>query len=184
MRALAPRQSAAESPNGAAERRLEPDDLIVTKTDLRGHITYANATFLRTSGAAEGEVMGRAHNLIRHADMPGGVFRLMWDRLGAGSEIFAYVVNRALDGPSYWVLAHVTPTHDSTGAVIGYHSTRRAPSRGALDQVRDVYARMRAVEVGRPRRDAAEASLAWLDTHLAEQHLTYDEWLWSLEGDL
>ncbi|PFG37223.1 PAS domain S-box-containing protein [Flavimobilis soli] len=184
MPALTDVQTRPHPTEAATERRLAPDDLVVTKTDLRGHITYANETFLRVSGASETEVAGRAHNLIRHPDMPGGVFRLMWDTLGAGEEIFAYVLNRAIDGPFYWVLAHVTPTRDRSGAVVAYHSTRRAPSRDAIPPVRDLYARMRELERGRPRREGAEASLAWLTEHLDSQGLSYEEWLWSLEGDL
>lgn len=184
MPALSTARARARGVPTGVERRLGTDDLIVTKTDLRGHLTYCNDTFVRVTAADEHDVMGRAHNLIRHPDMPGGVFRLMWDRLTAGEEIFAYVVNLALDGQHYWVLAHVTPTYDSAATVIGYHSTRRSPSRSAIAPVTDLYARMRTVEQGLARHAAAEASLAWLQEHLASLDLTYEEWLWSLEVEL
>ncbi len=114
------------------ERLLAPDDLIVSKTDLRGVITYANESFLRFSAYAEEEVIGRPHNLIRHPAMPRAVFRLLWDTLARGEEVFAYIDNLAADGATYWVLANVTPSYDAAGQVVGYHSSRRAPSPVAL----------------------------------------------------
>lgn len=162
---------------------MTDDDLIVSKTDLRGHLTYGNDTFWEFSAADEVAVLGSPHNVIRHPDMPGGIFRLLWDRLQGGEEIFAFIVNRALDGADYWVLAHATPSRDASGRTVGYHSMRRSPRRSALDEVRSVYRRMREVEHGQARRVGAEASLAWLVDELAGRGLTYDQWVWSLEGD-
>ncbi len=170
------------APTGA-ERHLQEEELIVTKTDLRGHITYANDVFLRFSALTEDEAMGAPHNLIRHPDMPRGVFALLWQRVQAGQEIFAYVKNLAHDGAAYWVFAHVTPTSDRRGAVVGYHSMRRAPRRGAVRAVEQVYARMLQQEAGLPGPRAAEASSTGLAAELAAQGLDYDQWVWSLEAD-
>ncbi len=63
------------------ERTFSPDELIVSKTDLRGVITYANDVFLRVSGYRMHEVLGKPHNVIRHPEMPRAVFRLLWDAL-------------------------------------------------------------------------------------------------------
>lgn len=116
----------APAPTGV-ERTFEPDQIIVTKTDLQGRITYANDVFLGVSAFEEHEVLGQPHNIIRHPDMPRCVFQLLWDTLRAGEELFAYVVNLAGDGAHYWVLAHVTPSVGPTGTVVGYHSNRRVP---------------------------------------------------------
>ena len=78
------------------EAFFAPEDIIVSKTDLRGVITYANGVFQRVSGYSEAELIGRPHNLIRHPDMPACVFRLLWDALNEGSEIFAYVLRARL----------------------------------------------------------------------------------------
>ena len=166
----------------AGERFLDEDDLIVTKTDLKGRLTYTNDVFLTISAVTEAQALGRAHNLIRHPDMPRGIFRLLWDTLAAGEELFAYVQNLALDGASYWVFAHVTPSYDAHGTPCGYHSTRRAPHRQALEEVRRTYAQMLDVEARHAGRGADEASLAWLVDDLARRGLTYSEWLWSLTG--
>jgi len=122
------------------ERILAPDDIIVSKTDTKGLITYANRTFLDIAGYTEKEVLGRPHNIIRHPDMPRTVFKLLWDTIEQGQEIFAYVVNRAKNGDHYWVFAHVTPTFDAkTGAIVSYHSSRRSPQRPAVDAIIPVY---------------------------------------------
>ena len=163
------------------ERTFGPDEVIVTKTDLKGHITYANDVFLRVSGYPEHEMLGQPHSMIRHPDMPRGVFKLLWDRMQAEQEIFAYVKNLASDGAHYWVLAHVTPSRDGFGRVVGYHSNRRVPPRAALDVMVPVYDRMRAAEAAQANaRAAAEAGLEALEELLAERGLTYDEFVWSL----
>jgi PAS domain S-box-containing protein len=163
------------------ERLLAPDDLIVSKTDLRGVITYANESFLRVSAYAEEEVIGRPHNLVRHPAMPRAVFMLLWDTLARGEEVFAYIDNLAADGANYWVLANVTPSYDVAGKVVGYHSSRRAPSPGALAAVRPLYERLAAEERRHASGPAAAAAgSALLTSLLAEQGQSYDEFVWSL----
>ncbi len=90
----------------AQEVRLQENDLIVSKTDMKGHITYVNRTFMRISNYAEHEVMGKQHNVVRHPDVPRGVYRLMWDTLKAGNEFFGVLKNLTADGHFYWVLAN------------------------------------------------------------------------------
>ncbi|MFN8168258.1 MAG: PAS domain-containing protein [Candidatus Nanopelagicales bacterium] len=163
------------------ERSFAPDEIIVTKTDLQGRITYANEVFLRVSALAEDEAVGRPHNLIRHPDMPRGVFRLLWDRLQSRQELFAYVLNMATDGSHYWVFAHVTPSVGSTGATIGYHSNRRLPSRTAVSAIQPLYREMLAAEAsaGSANEAAARGYQVLVDT-LAERGQTYDEFVWTL----
>ena len=175
----------ATAPSGV-ERTFAPDEIIVTKTDLQGRITYANDVFLRVSAFEESEVLGRPHNIIRHPEMPAGVFQLLWDRIASGRELFAYVVNLAGDGGHYWVYAHVTPTIDAAGRVTGYHSNRRCPDRDAVRAIEPVYARMRTHEraFGRATQSAA-AGFDCLTEHLAGAGLDYDEWVWKITtGDL
>lgn len=168
------------TPSGR-ERTFAPDDLIVSKTDPRGRITYANDVFLRVSGYTADEVVGQPHNLIRHPGMPAGIFKLLWDTISSGREIFAYVDNLAKNGDHYWVLAHITPTYDDHGRLDGYHSNRRLPAPGAVRQVESLYREMLAVE-SRPggSRAAAEAGLAHLQSVLAREGVDYDEFVWSV----
>lgn len=162
------------------EERFEHDELIVSKTDLKGHLTYANDVFCRVSGFAYDELIGKPHNIIRHPDAPRGVFKLLWDTLGRGDEIFAYIKNISKTGGYYWVLAHVSPTHGPDGRVIGYHSNRRAPDAAVLRQVVPLYEQMLAAERGLAAKAAADASLAVLENVLAQQGCTYEEFVWSL----
>ena len=115
------------------ERFFDEDDVIVSKTDMKGRITYANRTFLQVAGYTEAEILGQPHSIIRHPDMPRAVFKFLWDTIEAGQEIFAYVINRAKNGDHYWVYAHVTPSYDNSGRMIGYHSNRRVPDRHVLE---------------------------------------------------
>jgi PAS domain S-box-containing protein len=115
---------------------FDESELIVSKTDLKGAVTYANNTFfLKVSGYGEEELLGQPHSILRHPDMPRCAFKLLWQEIEAGREIFAYVVNLAKNGDHYWVFAHVTPTIKDNGSIIGYHSSRRVPSRTALGKV-------------------------------------------------
>ncbi|MBM2617454.1 PAS domain-containing protein [Actinoplanes sp. LDG1-06] len=161
------------------ERTFGPDEIIVTKTDPRGIITYANEVFLRTSALTEPEAVGLPHNVIRHPDMPRAVFKLLWDTLGRREEIFAYVLNLAADGAHYWVFAHVTPSLSADGRVVGYHSNRRLPQPAAVAEVRRLYDRIRAAEQRQPSTPAAvEAGTQALADELGDQ--TYDEYVWGL----
>lgn len=162
------------------ERVLREDDFVVSKTDLQGHITYGNRIFIELSGYTEAELLGAPHSLIRHPDMPRGVFRLLWTEIQAGRETWAYVKNLARDGSFYWVLAHVTPSRDSQGHTIGYYSIRRRPDPRALRAVEPLYAAMRAAEAGKSPLEAASASFQVLQSHLAQVGLSYGEFLHTL----
>jgi len=163
------------------ERTFADHEIIVSKTDTRGVITYANDVFLRVAGYTEEQVLGQPHNCIRHPDMPRCVFALLWDTIKSGQEIFAYVLNLAQNGDHYWVFAHVTPSYDLESRLIGYHSNRRVPYPDALPKVRDLYARLRREEQPHavPAK-AAEAGARLLGSLLAEQKMEYAEFVFSL----
>jgi PAS domain S-box-containing protein len=169
------------SPPTGTERFLENDELIVSKTDLKGRITYANKTFQRIADYTEAELLGAPHSIVRHPDMPRSVFRLLWDTISSGQEIFAYVVNLAKNGDHYWVFAHVTPSFDAQQKIVGYHSNRRAPERSALNKVEPLYQAILAEERkhSNPQRQV-EAGLALVQKVLADANTTYDAFVFSL----
>jgi len=168
------------APTGV-ERTFGPEEIIVSKTDLRGVITYANDVFVRVAGYPEPEILGAPHNLIRHPEMPRAVFQLMWDVIGAGDELFAYVLNLAADGGHYWVFAHVTPTLDPAGRITGYHSNRRWVPPATRRTVATLYRTVLAAEQSASgSRDAVAAGTAALTTALHEAGTDYDAWVWSL----
>lgn len=163
------------------ERTFRPDEIIVSKTDLAGRITYANSVFLRVAGFDERELLGQPHSIIRHPDMPACVFQVLWEVIAAGEEIFAYVVNRARNGDHYWVLAHVTPTFDDAGNIVSYHSNRRCPERSAIDAIRPLYATLCAEEERHDSRKVGmRHSRALLESILAEAGVTYGQFVFSL----
>ena len=160
------------------EQMFEDSEIIVSKTDLKGIITYANDVFINVSGYSEGELLGKPHNIVRHPDMPAAVFKLLWDTIQKGEEIFAYVVNRCKNGDHYWVYAHVTPWVGGDGSILGYHSNRRVPRRDILDQaIIPLYRKMREAELrgGTNRPDMAAAAKILTDTVAQMGHANYEE---------
>jgi PAS domain S-box-containing protein len=170
----APRLERRVAPTGI-ERPFPRDALIVTKTDLKGRITYANPTFLHMAALTEAQALGAPHSIIRHPDMPRAVFAHLWDELEAGREVFAVVNNLAADGANYWVFAHVTPSRDAAGRILGYHSNRRPVPAGARAAVEPLYAELRGIERAHAsRREGLAASRAALAARLTEMGTTYD----------
>lgn len=164
------------------ERFFDSSEIIVSKTDTAGKITYANDVFLDIAGFTEDEVLGKPHSIVRHPDMPRCVFKLLWDTIQTGNELFAYVVNRAKNGDHYWVFAHVTPIFGPDGAITGYHSSRRVPKREAVDLVRGLYADLCKVEQSHSDRKAGlQASTDMLAGILKDKNISYEEFVFALE---
>ncbi len=162
------------------ERVMREDDFIVSTTDLKGRITYGNRIFIEFSGYTEQELLGAQHNIVRHPDMPRAVFKLLWDRIEAGNECFAYVKNLARDGSFYWVFANVTPLFDPKGGIEGYFSVRRKPRTESLKIISALYRAMLAEEQRAGARDAISASTALLHKTLSDKGLSYDEFILSI----
>ena len=157
------------------------DELIVTKTDLKGRITYANDVFLRLSKYPTGEVIGAPHSLIRHPSMPRCIFKMLWDSIQAKKEIFAYVVNLAQNGDHYWVFAHVTPTLDAQQNVIGFHSNRRKPEPAQVERIKSIYQKLVTEEDRHAdRKEGLKRSYEMLMGMLKEKGLEYDEFVFSI----
>ncbi|MDD2829090.1 MAG: PAS domain-containing protein [Sulfuricurvum sp.] len=152
------------------------EEFIVSKTDLKGKITYGNALFIKISGYDEAELINQPHNILRHSDMPAIVFKLLWKEIQAGNEIFAYVKNKNKNGDYYWVFAHVTPSFDSNRRICNYHSVRRKPSAKALNVIKPLYATLLQKE----KSEGINASEALLFQVLKDKGLTYDEFILSL----
>jgi PAS domain S-box-containing protein len=144
------------------EKRLGDDDFIVSKTDPSGRITYANRIFMEIAGYPEHALLGQQHNIIRHPDMPRGVFKFLWDTLKSGQEFFGFVKNMSSDGSYYWVFANVTPDYDKSGKLQGYYSVRRNPPRSAIEVVEPIYREMLAIELRSSVKEAPDASQEYL----------------------
>lgn len=130
-------------PVTATEYLIKSGQSIVSKTDVKGRITYVNPNFVEVSGFDEAELLGKAHNLVRHPDMPSEAFADMWRTLEAGAPWTGLVKNRRKNGDFYWVVANVVPIQEG-GRVTGYMSVRTAPTRAQVRGAEAGYAAVRA----------------------------------------
>jgi PAS domain S-box-containing protein len=153
------------------------NDFIVSKTDLKGRITYGNEIFIKMSGYQEVELLGAPHNILRHKDMPAVVFKLLWDRIKAKKAINAYVKNKCKNGDFYWVFTNVTPSFNDKGEVIGYYSVRRKPKESAIASIEGIYAALLNAE----KSGGISASAELLETTLKNNKVTYDEFIINLQ---
>ena len=126
---------------------LQPDTLIVSKTDLKGLITYVNRDFVSISGFTESELIGEPHNLVRHPDMPVEAFEDLWETLKQNRPWTGYVKNRCKSGDYYWVEANATPIWEN-GVVTGYMSVRRKADPAVVRQVDEIYRQFREKRQG------------------------------------
>ena len=161
---------------------MREEDFIVSKTDLKGRITYGNQTFIQFSGFEESQILGIQHNVIRHPDMPRAVFKLLWGSIQEGKEIFAYVKNICKDGSFYWVIANVTPSVNESGQVLGYYSVRRKPNPRAIPVISDLYRKMLEEERRVGARDAIDASTKMMHQYLNEKGMSYEQFVLSLQS--
>lgn len=159
---------------------FEENEIIVSKTDATGRIQYANDVFCKVSEMETSEVIGQPHSIIRHPDMPRTIFKLLWETIQSGKEIFAYVKNMSATGKYYWVIAHVTPSRNASGEIVGFHSNRRIPSKKGIADIEPLYRELVETEQSLPnRKDGLEAAAKLLQDKLAAMGKSYDEFIWS-----
>ncbi|MEA1983158.1 MAG: PAS domain-containing protein, partial [Campylobacterota bacterium] len=139
---------------------------------LKGKITYANRAFKDIVEMDESELIGSPHNIIRHPDMPKVIFKYLWSYLQNEKEIHAYVKNICADGSYYWVMANVTPS-SFNGKVVGYHSSRRKPTKESLEVIIPLYKKLLQAE----KSGGIVASEKIINDILEEKGVHYDEFI-------
>jgi len=157
------------------EKNFNDNEIIVSKTDTKGKITYGNEIFIQISGYSEKELLGTPHNILRHPDMPKAIFKLLWDTIQSKNEINAYVKNLSKDGSYYWVLANVTPSFNQKNEIIGYFSIRRTPSKEALQIIKPLYQKLLEIE----KSQGISSSIKHIEELLKEKGMTYEEFILS-----
>jgi len=156
---------------------LSSKKYIVSKTDLKGIITYGNDYFVEISGYSEAELIGQPHNIIRHPDMPKAVFKLVWDSIKVGQPILGIVKNLAKDGRYYWVLAEIESRVDpATSEIVGYVAYRRAAPRSAIEKIEPLYKKLLEIE----EISGMSASEKYLKGYLEEKNMTYEQFMNSM----
>ncbi len=172
---LKPKLSSTPEPSIPLDKeiKLNPKRFIMSKTDARGIIEYANEYFMEISGYQEYELMGQPHNIIRHPDMPQVIFKLMWERLKKGQNIYALVKNLAKDKRYYWVLTSFNTKYNEKGEIIAYYARRKAAPENAVYQIEKLYKILRKIET----TQNMEISERYLKGMLEEKKLTYDQYI-------
>ncbi|WP_305908324.1 methyl-accepting chemotaxis protein [Methylomarinum sp. Ch1-1] len=122
---------------------MKQGTILVTRTNLKGIITYANDAFVEISGFTREELVGSNHNIVRHPDMPPAAFEDLWQCLKAGKAWTAPIKNRTKSGDYYWVEANVTPVYKN-GKVQEFLSVRYAPTREQIMRAEELYRRLNA----------------------------------------
>jgi aerotaxis receptor len=139
--------------NGPVTQREKPfpqGQYLVSKTDLKGIITYCNDAFIALSGFTKEELLGKSHNIVRHPDMPPAAFEDLWKTVKAGRPWRGFVKNRSKDGDHYWVEAFVVPLRKN-GQTVGYMSVRSEPSRENVRRAEALYQQMNAGQASLPK---------------------------------
>ncbi len=125
-------------PEPIDEAYMFKEGVIVSSTDLKGIITYANRRFCAISGYDKSELSGKNHNIIRHPDMPKAAFKELWDTIQAGKEWTGIVKNLRKDGRYYWVYSHISPIFNN-GDITGYTAARRPATDTEVSETIPVY---------------------------------------------
>ncbi len=139
-------------------------DIIVSKGDEKGDITYANPIFFKLAGYTQSELLEKPHSMIRHPDMPKIIFKYLWHNLKAGKDVKAFVKNLCKDGSFYWVFAHIRVAKNPDGSFRNYVSTRKSMSAAARSTIEPLYASLLEEE----KSGGMDASLALLKIFLKD----------------
>ncbi len=118
---------------------LKSDDFLVSQTDEKGVILFANDDFCKIAGYSLEELVGKPHNIVRHSDMPRAAFKDLWETVRREKIWNGYVKNKTKDGGYYWVYATVYPMYDEVRRAKTYMSCRRKPSKSEIDEAQSLY---------------------------------------------
>lgn len=177
---LATRFSKADAPEVLTdeEKQFKPNELIISRTDTRGTITYCNDIFAKMSGWSKEELLGSNHNLIRHPHMPRAAYQLAWDIIKDKKEFYGYVKNLRKNGGYYWVFAYITADLDEAGEIAGYTSYRRYAPKVAVQTMEPIYKLLLKAE----EQAGVEASNALLTQYLKKKGFSsYDQFIVDLQ---
>ena len=155
---------------------LDPNKNIMSKTNPKGIIEYANEYFMAISGYEEFELMGQPHNVIRHPDMPKVIFKIMWEELRNGNNMYAFVKNLAKDGRYYWVIVNFEIQYDEDGEIRSYYAHRKAAPAHAIVRISKLYKKLRAIEINQN----VSVAYKYFKGLLEEEKMNYDDYIASI----
>lgn len=151
--------------------------IIMSKTNPRGIIEYANEVFVDVCGYEDYELMGQPHNIIRHPDMPKVIFKVLWEKLKKGENFHAIVKNLAKSGRYYWVITDFEIAKDENGEIVNYFARRRAiPQEVITNHIEPLYKKLLQIEAA----SGIEYSEKYLNGFLEEKNKTYVQYIMEL----
>ncbi|MEA3370410.1 MAG: PAS domain-containing protein [Campylobacterota bacterium] len=159
-----------------SSKQIKLDELLplVTRTDERGDIKYANYYFKEITGYTDLELIGHPHNIIRHPDMPKVIFTLMWQRLKDDQDILTILKNRTKDGNYFWVTTSFRTTYSEvTKHKNGYMAVTHAAPKQAIQEVESLYEKLLEIE----KREGEVGSIKYLLDFFEANDTNYDEYL-------
>jgi len=121
------------------ETVLKSSDFLVSQTDAKGVVLFANDDFCKVAGYRIEEMIGKQHNLVRHPDMPKEAFKDLWRTIKENKIWTGYVKNQTKDGGFYWVFATIYPMYDERKGAMTYMSCRRKPSKEEIINAQALY---------------------------------------------
>ncbi len=128
------------------EKEVRDVDIIVSRADKEGNITYGNPIFMKFSGYNKDELLNKPHSILRHPLMPKSIFKVLWDFLQKGKEVKVFVINKSKNGDFYRVYAQIKPVYTSDGSFRSYVSTRRKSNPAAWSIIVPLYKRLKEIE--------------------------------------
>jgi len=153
------------------EIKIDDEAVLISVTDPKGIIIEANDVFIETAGYSEEELIGAAHNIIRHPDMPQVMFKIVWDQIKDRENVMALVKNLAKDGRYYWILTDFVTKVDVNREVINYTAYRRPVCKDVQDAITPLYKALCAIE----DISGMDASEKFLGEYLENKGISYDE---------
>lgn len=161
------------------EKELKQGDVIVSSTDTRGVITYANKIFCDISEYTKEELYGKSHNIIRDKSVPKAIFKFLWDELHKGKQTIAFIKNITKDKKKFWwVKASIYPV-SKNGQIIHYTSYRTKPTKYAVEQIEKIYQMLCEFE----QTNSIEKSLELFKNYLKQRNLTYEQFINRINTD-
>ncbi len=138
-------------------------DLIVSKSDEKGNITYVNPIFIKISGYSQASLLEQPHAILRHPDMPKVIFKYLWENIKEGKDVIAYVKNLCADGGYYWVIATVKMAKNPDGSFRNYMSTRKCITENAKATISELYKSLLEIEINEGEEASQKAFYSFLD---------------------
>jgi aerotaxis receptor len=143
-----------ENPVVVDEEYSFGSDVIISQTDINGVVTYVNRAFCSVSGFSVDELIGQSHNIVRHPDMPRGIFTKLWETIAGGQAWNGLIKDKRKDGKFYWLETEILPVRDEDEVITGFIAVQKAPSNKDINETQETYMKMLETQNQEGKTDA------------------------------